>query len=130
MSDTFITLTTYTYSTESYILVAKLEAAGIKAFVKNDNLVSTQHFLSNAVGGVDVQVRKADFENALQILKELQKIDQSSKEVPGDLKNNYEKVLVYCPECESTNVYRKKVGLFSFGAKEHICVDCQAKWKQ
>jgi transposase-like protein len=82
------------------------------------------------VGGVDVQVRETDFDNALLILKELQNIENSSKEVPGDLKNGYEKVLVYCPECESTNVYRKKGSFFSFGAKEHICVDCQAKWKQ
>ncbi|MCE3227695.1 MAG: hypothetical protein K0S32_2246 [Bacteroidetes bacterium] len=127
MADTFITLVTYTYNTEAVVLVAKLEAEGIKCFLKNEHLLSTQQFLSNAVGGLDVQVSQEDFEKAKQILEEH---NNSSAVTSNDMGKDYEKVLVYCPQCESTNVYKKKSSLFSFGAKEHVCVDCQYTWKQ
>ena len=58
MSDKLITLATYTYTTEAYVLTAKLEAEEIEYFLKNENLLSTQQFLSNAVGGMDVQVKE------------------------------------------------------------------------
>ena len=128
MSDQLVTLVTYTYATESYVLVAKLEAEGIYCFVKNEHLISTQQFLSNAVGGLDVQVKEKDLEKAKAVLKALQ--DQNNIAVPEQLAKGWEKLLTYCPKCESTNVYRKKGSLFSFGAKEHTCADCRHSWKQ
>jgi hypothetical protein len=129
MTNDFVTLTTYTYNTEAYILVAKLEAEGIRCFLKNENLLSTQQFLSNAVGGLDVQVMKNDLHKAREIL-DLMKEQENAKEAEASLPKDYEKVLTYCPECESANVCRKKGSLFAFGAKEHICLDCLHKWKQ
>ena len=130
MSDKLITLATYTYTTEAYVLTAKLEAEEIEYFLKNENLLSTQQFLSNAVGGMDVQVREKDLEKAKAILKIVEQNRKESQEVPAELTKDFEKVLIYCPECESSNVYRKKGSFFSFGAKEHVCVDCKHKWKQ
>jgi len=130
MSDKLVTLTTYTYTTESYILAAKLEEAGIKPFIKNENLVQTQNFLSNAVGGIDVQVREEDLENALPILKELEKQTKLAEQVPAELEKDYKKVLVYCPDCESSTVYQKKGSFFSLGEKEHVCADCGYRWKR
>lgn len=130
MSAKLVTLTTYTYATEAYVLLAKLEAEGIKHVLKNEHLLSTQQFLSNAVGGLDVQVEEQDLEKARAILKELTENTSASSEVPAGLTKDFEKVLVYCPECESSNVFRKKGSLFSFGAKEHVCADCQHTWKQ
>ncbi len=125
-----VTLTTYTYATEAYVLLAKLEAEGIKHVLKNEHLLATQQFLSNAVGGLDVQVEEQDLERARAILTELNAQTASAKEAPAGIGKEFEKVLVYCPECESSNVYRKKTSFFSFGAKEHLCADCQYAWKQ
>jgi hypothetical protein len=128
MSGNFITLVTYTYSTEAYVLVAKLETEGIKCFLANEHLLSTQQFLSNAVGGLDVQVRQEDLEKAKQILKDHNSANKQN--IPDEFLKGFEKVLVYCPECESSNIYRKKSSMFSFSAKEHVCADCRHKWKQ
>ena len=124
------TLITYTYTTEAYVLVAKLEAEGITCTLRNENLLSTQQFLSNAVGGLDVQVEEQDLEKAKVILKAMEQEKAAAEVLPDGLGKDYEKVLVYCPECESSNVYKKKGSFFSLGAKEHICGDCGHKWKQ
>lgn len=129
MAQKLVTLTTYTYTTEAYVLVAKLEAEGIKSFLKNEHLLSTQQFLSNAVGGLDVQVNEEDFGNAKIILAKINANAQTDS-LPAGIGSDYEKVLVYCPKCESTHVYKKKTSFFSFGAKEHVCVDCNYKWKE
>lgn len=130
MSDKLFTLITYTYITESYILVAKLEAEGINVFIKNENLVSTQQFLSNAVGGIDIQIPEKDLERASDILKELELQNTLSEKVPEVLRKEYEKVMLYCPACESSKVFRKKGSFFSFGIKAHLCLECKHTWKQ
>ncbi len=130
MAEEFVTLTTYTYATEAYILVAKLEAEGIKVFLKNEHLVSTQNFLSNAVGGIDVQVGEHDLERAKVVLEKVQQEKKDSEIVPENLSKDFEKVLTYCPECESSDVYKRKGSFLSFGVKEHLCADCGYKWKQ
>lgn len=130
MAEEFVTLTTYTYATEAYILVAKLEAEGIKVFLKNEHLVSTQNFLSNAVGGIDVQVGQHDLERAKVVLEKVKQEKKDSEKVPETLSKDFEKVLTYCPECESSDVYKRKGSFLSFAAKEHLCADCGYKWKQ
>lgn len=130
MAEKLVTLTTFTYTTEAYVLVAKLDAEGIKSFLKNDNLVSTQHFLSNAVGGIDVQVPETELLKAREILQEVNSQKKESQSGPEGLAKDLEKVLTYCPECESSNVFRKKGSLFSFGPRDHFCGDCHLSWKQ
>lgn len=130
MTEKFVTLTTFTYATEAYVLVAKLDAEGIKSVLKNEHLLSTQQFLSNAVGGLDVQVADADLERARAILKQMNEDKAAADKGKQIFSKDYEKVLIYCPECESSNVYRKKGSFFSFSAREHFCDDCKHVWKQ
>ncbi len=130
MPQPLVTLTTYTYATEAYVLLAKLETEGIVPVLKNEHLLATQQFLSNAVGGLDVQVEEKDLAHARAILKTVEHERTAAEKVPESLVKDYEKVLTYCPECESANVYRKKGSLFSFGPREHLCTDCNHHWKQ
>lgn len=124
MPEKLITLTSYTYATEAYVLVAKLEEEGISSHLANENLISAQPFLSTAVGGLEVQVAEKDFAKAQEILKTIQALNTT----PEAFKD-YKKVLVYCPQCESANTYCKKTSFFSFGAKEYVCADCNHKWQ-
>ena len=124
MPEKLITLTTYTYATEAYVLVAKLEEEGISSHLANENLISAQPFLSTAVGGLEVQVAEGDFAKAQEILKTIQALNTT----PEAFKD-YKKVLVYCPQCESANTYCKKTSFFSFGDKEYVCADCNHKWE-
>ncbi len=123
-----VTLVTYTYSTESYVLVARLEAAGITCHLKNEHLLNTQQFLSNAVVGLEVQVSDQDLVTARQILKEVEK-EKEEKEA-GAVPAGYVKLSGWCPQCESSNVFKKKKGMFSFGAEACLCGDCGHQWKQ
>src|SRR5258707_88824 len=102
MAEKLVTLTTYTYNTEAYVLVAKLDAEGIKSFLKNEHLVSTQQFLSNAVGGIDVQVEESNLTKAVAILKKMEQDKLAANELPEGITKEYEKVIVYCPECEES----------------------------
>jgi hypothetical protein len=80
-------------------LLAKgwLEAEGIEAFLSNENIVRLDWFLSNLVGGVNLQVRKEYEQRALEVL------DQS---IPADFEDDsggrFEQPR--CPKCESLDV--------------------------
>jgi len=112
------------------VLIAKLEAEGIKTFLKNEHLLATQQFLSNAVGGLDVQVDAQDVEAARPIVKKVEEIKKAAANKARQIPENMEKVFLFCPECESSEIYRKKTGFFSFGEKEHYCMECNYGWKE
>jgi len=130
MPQKLISIATYTYATEAYVLIAKLEAEGIKTFLKNEHLLATQQFLSNAIGGLDVQVDEEDVEAANVVVKKVEAIKKDASGASRQIPTNFEKVFLFCPECESSEIYRKKTGFFTFGNKEHYCMECNYGWKQ
>ena len=71
MSDKIVTLVTYMFPTEAYPLMTQLELEGIECFLGDENIVSVQPFLSNAVGGVKVKIKECDSEKALLVLNQL-----------------------------------------------------------
>ncbi len=68
--DNWITVQTFTLPSEAAILRARLEGEGIECFLQNELTLQVQPFYSNAVGGVQLQVREKDLEAALEILKD------------------------------------------------------------
>jgi len=64
-----ITLTTFEYPQESYIIKSKLESEGIYVFLKDELTVQSDNFISNAIGGVKLQVFEQDVEKAKVILQ-------------------------------------------------------------
>ncbi|MBS1635944.1 MAG: DUF2007 domain-containing protein [Bacteroidetes bacterium] len=130
MHDNLVTLTTYTYSSDTMMLAARLDDAGIKYFLKDENLISADPFLSNAVGGVKVQVCEADYDRARAVLDEVNAAREASEKAEGEKWKGYKKVTVFCPLCDSSDVYRKNVSfLASFSAREHVCANCGHVWK-
>ena len=67
--ETFITLKTFTYPSEAYILRGKLESEGIECFIKDELTIQSNPLYSNAIGGVKLQVKESDFNQAVEILK-------------------------------------------------------------
>ena len=55
---------------EALLAKGSLESAGIECFLADDNLVRLDWFISNFIGGIKLNVRAADVENARQILDE------------------------------------------------------------
>jgi hypothetical protein len=65
-----VTVATFWNPVEAHVLVARLEGAGIRAFVADEQTVTMDWLLANAVGGVKVQVAESDLERARQVLAE------------------------------------------------------------
>ena len=55
---------------EALLAKGSLESAGIECFLRDDNLVRLDWFISNFVGGIKLCVRQEDAGNARQILEE------------------------------------------------------------
>ncbi|HWY20327.1 MAG TPA: DUF2007 domain-containing protein [Candidatus Acidoferrum sp.] len=55
---------------EALLAKGSLESAGIECFLADENLVRLDWFISNFIGGIKLNVRTADAENAQQLLDE------------------------------------------------------------
>ncbi len=66
----YITVATFQLPQDAYVLKSKLESEGVKCFLKDELTVQSDNFLSNAIGGVKLQIFAFDFEKAKHILKE------------------------------------------------------------
>ena len=54
----FVTIASFTSPLEAHMARGRLEAEGIPAFIAHENHIWAEWFLSNALGGVKVQVLK------------------------------------------------------------------------
>ncbi len=66
----FVTIMTVTYPHEVAVIKARLESEGIDCYLKDEMSVQVYNLASNAMGGVKLQVREKDREDALTILQE------------------------------------------------------------
>ena len=55
---------------EALLAKGSLESAGIECFLRDDNLVRLDWFISNFIGGIKLSVRPEDVQNARQLLDE------------------------------------------------------------
>ncbi len=117
----------FAYHADAAVLIGRLEADGIRCFLVNEHLINANPMLSNAVGGIDVSVRESDLDQAMKIVKEM---EVNKNEAPTITIEGYKKVLAFCPDCDSSNTYRQKQSIFSFGAANHLCADCNHSWKE
>lgn len=65
----FITVAIFQYPHEAYVIKGRLESEGIEVFLQDELTVQTYNFISNAVGGIKLQVKESDIEKATSILK-------------------------------------------------------------
>lgn len=135
----FTTIKVFEYPHEAQIIKNKLEAEGVYVFLKDELTVQTDNFLSNAIGGVKLQVKAADVEKATKIAGLFKKeFQQKLKEIV--LSQN--ETVKNCINCNSTEIRVSKevkgivgVLLLFFGLpipiykKEYHCFDCYQDFK-
>lgn len=85
----FVLLNAYNNYIEAHIAKGVLEEQGIGCWLKDENTVTIDPILTNAVGGIKIMVAKADAERAWEVLTQLRK---------------EQKMAVVCPKCGSHNV--------------------------
>ena len=85
----FVLLQTYDNYVSAHIAMGRLEEEGIVCWLKDENTVTIDPILTNAIGGIKLMVESTQAERAASILKE----------------QEYEyKQTISCPRCGSHNV--------------------------
>ena len=85
----FVVISTYDNYVSAHIAMGRLEEDGIKCWLKDENTVTIDPILTNAVGGIKLMVAAPQAERASAILRIL--INES-------------KALHPCPKCGSLNI--------------------------
>jgi len=85
----FIVLQVYTNYIDANIIMGRLEEEGINCWLKDENTVTIDPILTNAVGGIKLMVAEPQAERAFELLREFRSQQQS---------------VLKCPRCGSTNV--------------------------
>jgi len=133
-----VTVARFTTGLEAHILRGRLEAEGIPAFIADEHLINTYSLISNALGGVRVQVPQLFVENALKILAD---IEQATRDDNASANKNQEAMC--CPFCQSKAVKQAKgtwkiaFAVFyvfhlplPFSNKKYYCESCGKTWKE
>jgi hypothetical protein len=125
-----VTIATVSSSMEANIMKSKLESEGIPCFVADQNMININPLYSNALGGVRLQVRQSDIQEAQEILQ--LKIQSAVPDAPP------------CPRCGSKDItYSKLPGILNILSllgllfflpgprlKRHwICKKCRHPWR-
>ena len=94
MSEKFLTVAVFTYSSEAIIIQGRLEAEGIQTFLKDATTIDTDPLVSNAIGGVKLQIFAEDEGRAKAVLNTI-----------SDFSLNDQGKEIHCPNCNSTKIY-------------------------
>ena len=78
------TIATFSKPEDAHLLRMRLEAGGIPAFIQDENLIQMDWLLSNAVGGVRVQVADEDVTAACQLLAEDRGVSTAEQPLESD----------------------------------------------
>jgi hypothetical protein len=137
MSDKLITVKIFYYDHETLLIEPMLQSAGIDYFLKDHQTVMVDPFLSNAIGGIKLQVRAEDVERTREILNEIDKNQEMSKQEQIIVVDGitFNKVFGECPKCGCEDIYMEELsGMKSitgmFSKNKFYCKDCKNQWKQ
>lgn len=88
-----ITIARFQYTSEAIIIQGRFEAEGIETFLADSMTINTDPLISNAIGGVKLQVWEKDNEKAKAILEDISKYSVDD-----------EGQAIHCPKCEESKV--------------------------
>ncbi|HUS02112.1 MAG TPA: hypothetical protein VMY77_10320 [Chitinophagaceae bacterium] len=81
MSDLVI-IQTFDNFFNANIQLTRLRAAGIECYLKDEYIVTIDPFLSNAIGGIKLMVRKGEEQNVRKLLREMNAESDRKLECP------------------------------------------------
>jgi hypothetical protein len=130
-----VTLEAFRDIPQALLAKGKLEWAGIECWLADGNLVRMDWLLSNAIGGIRLQVRQPDLESARAVLDEPIPPEFSEEEVGESFAQPR------CPRCYSLDIGFENIDRFwTFGLwlllsfpipirKGHWkCYTCNVEW--
>jgi len=132
------TIKTFDNPIDAHLLKTKLESEGIFCYLADENIIGVNPLLSNAVGGIKLNVPDESVEDALRIILETEDTPIS----------NTENQTISCPKCGSTHIFNNinnQKGLFAklatvlsfltsslpiYANKSYLCKDCNTIFDQ
>lgn len=84
-----ITVRTFNNYFSAHILFTRLKSAGIECYLKDESTVTVGPYLSNAIGGIKLVIKKSDEEEVRFLLDQLDEDFRKS---------------AVCPKCGSNNI--------------------------
>ncbi|MBK1897819.1 putative signal transducing protein [Chryseobacterium paridis] len=105
-----------------------LAERGIQSFIANEQLIQSDWLLSQAVGGIQLQVFEEDIEKAKQALEDYKENEKYSLEVEHTIEDpEFDFV---CPKCGSNHIYRDDSATSFFGVSiltshKFVCYYCE-----
>jgi hypothetical protein len=130
-----VTIKTFSYDHETLIYEPRFNAEGIKYFLKDQKTVAIDPLVSNAIGGIKLQVSAEDEEQARALVAEIEAnvshVELGTKLIVDGQK--FEKTLDECPKCQSEEIYIYKQSVLEnlfkpFSKKLRYCKNCESKW--
>ncbi|AZQ60066.1 DUF2007 domain-containing protein [Maribacter sp. MJ134] len=120
MGEKFYQLASFEYAADVQIIKGKLESEGIPVFLRDENTLNSDPLISNAIGGVKLQVYSKDKERALAIYNEVRAYALDENDKP-----------IVCPNCKASRseVYYNRKGIFYklfpfFEKRKYKCLNC------
>jgi hypothetical protein len=136
--DKYITVATYNNPWEAHLARTKLESEGISALVLDDQTASINWFYSHTTGGVRLQVRQADAEQAIQLLN----TDAGEEPAMQKTYSTLKPPAPVCPACGGPHIRPMKFSLrmillsllllglpLLLSHRRAICLDCGRQWQ-
>lgn len=129
--DPLVTVARFQHVLQAHVARTKLEAAGIGAFVADENIVTVNWLWVNLVGWVRLQVRQSDATRARRVLARQPYDPRRRKSNPR------------CPQCRSFDVYYARYAMrwvyltflilrmpLPIPKRKWICRNCGYEWKE
>lgn len=111
---------------DAHLLMNRLESEGIECWLKDENTVTIDPLLTNAVGGIKLMVTEEDYPKALELFRQIEYDRKQQLECPNCKSHNIE--LVSTPRKASnwfTAIITFALGDFALTVdKVNHCFDC------
>jgi hypothetical protein len=91
-----VTIEAFSRVIDARLAQARLEGAGIRAYLMDESVASIDPFLINAIGGVKLQVEAVDEEAARELL---------SQPLGDAVADDVDETAPHCPRCDSEYVF-------------------------
>lgn len=108
-----------------------LAEKGFQSFIANEQLIQSDWLLSQAVGGIQLQVFEEDIEKAKQTLEDYKENEKYALEVEHTIKDS--EFDFVCPKCGSNHIYRDDSATSFFGisiltSHKFVCYYCENRF--
>lgn len=122
MINTFKTLAVFEYSTEAQVTKSRLEAEGLQVILTDEVTIDADPLLSQAIGGVKLQVHVDDFNKARILYSSFRAYEKDENGNDILCVKCHSKRILIAPSQEEKLWYK----LFPFfEKKKYICNDCK-----